>query len=166
MEEPPEELNRLFDKLRATDEAASSGSLNSEHYRHVDCAIAEVLQQLSPVYRAGYPDSDSDGGDSDTGGREMARVTKRCGSPISTAVEPASAEILQTLLAQHSGPLRGMVTNKETLDTLQGLFPSLEGRELEEMLSTIDDSRAKEGGAPVVSRQLQGRMPPLFAHAG
>lgn len=156
MEDPPEELDRLFDKLRVTDEAASSGSLNSEHYRDLDCAIARVLQQLSPVYRVGYPDSDGDS-DSDIGGGEMTRDTKRYVSPESAPFDPASAKILQTLLAQHSRPLRGMITNKETLATLQGLFPSLEGSELEEMLSSID-SRAEEGGAPVVARQLQGEI--------
>lgn len=145
-EDSREQLSLLFDKLRSTDEAAASGGLNSDHYRDVDCAISEVLRQLSPVYRADSPDSD---GNSESGGKG---IVEAAGNHDRSA---APAKRLRELVEQHSGPLRDMVTNEETLVTLRGLFPSLQGGELEEMLSTID-RRAEVGGHALVDASAGG----------
>ena len=131
MEDAPE-VTRLFDKLRATDEAAECGSLDSTHYRDVDVAIAEVLQQLSPIHCFCSTSSISDD--------SMAQETKGKEGYATTdeAANPESAKKLQALLAQHKGPRRKMVEDEGALKTLQELFPFLDGGELEEMLTEID----------------------------
>lgn len=131
----PKELNDMFEKLRATGEAAESGSLLGKHYGDVDRAIAKVVENLSPVYRASFFSKQSEG-------EIKAGEARHDELPTSAPVDRSSAETLQALVAQHKGPLRNMVKNDETRSILQGLFPSLEQGELEEMLSAMDRPEA------------------------
>lgn len=128
MEDAPD-LTRLFETLRDMDEATETGSLDSAHYRGVDVAIAEVVQQLSPMYPASSSSESDDG---------IEQEMKQGHSTTETAADRAAAETLQELLAQHQGPRRSMVENAETRKILQRLFPSLLCDELEEMLSAVD----------------------------
>lgn len=104
MKGPPKELISLRDKLQAAHAASESRRLDSKHYRGVDVAIGEALEQLPPVYRGSYSDSDE----------SLASETKQGDSPVA-AVDSSSARALQVLLAEHEGPLRSMLTNPGTL---------------------------------------------------
>lgn len=123
MENPPTELVQMFEKLHAAKKAAADGELKSSHYHEVDCAIGEALEQLSPVFL------------------ESTEETKQGELPAEEPVDPDAAMKLQALLAEHEGPLRNLVTDQKALGVLQDLFPSLQGRELEEMLATMENNR-------------------------
>ncbi|CAM9268889.1 unnamed protein product [Ectocarpus sp. 12 AP-2014] len=126
---PQEELNGVLDKIRAMGDAAECGSLDSSHYRAVDFAVADILQQLSPIYRRSPSDSQE----------SMAEETKE--GDLRVQVDPASCKKFEQLLAQRKGPLRNLVTDEETLRILAGLFPTLRGDELSKMLTAIEEVR-------------------------
>lgn len=124
MEKLPTELVQMFDKLHTAQAAAASGSLDSSHYHEVDCAIVEALEQLSPVFV-----------------ESAAAETKQGELPAVEPVDPDSAKKLQTLVAQHEGPLRNLVQDRNALGVLTDLFPFLERDQMEEMLATMENVR-------------------------
>ena len=152
MENTPD-LTRLFDTLHATDDAAESGILDSTHYRNVDDAIGEVLQQLSPIYPASSSSSESD--------ESLAQETKAGPSAVETSIDPSSAKKLQALLAQHEGPRRDMVEDEAALKVLQDLFPFMDSGKLAEMLSAIDRREEMVAKLFEASSDVGGRLPKL-----
>ena len=118
------ELVQMFDKLHTAQAAAASGTLDSSHYHDVDSAIVEALDQLSPTF------ADS-----------AAKEATLGDLPAVEPVDPDSAKKLQTLVAQHEGPLRNLVQDQNALGVLQDLFPFLECDQMEELLATMENVR-------------------------